>query len=304
MLRVKFSAWNRIKQTRAVRLLLQAGREWYEDDTFTLGAALAYYAVFSIAPMVLVSIGVASLVFGRRAAEGQIVQQIEDAVGPTVSRAIEHMLQYGYTSGSGTVATVIGVVLLLFAATGLFVQLQESLNRIWGVQPKPGRGLGGVIKDRFWSFVVVLCIGGLFLASLVTNAALAALGRFVDPSALPGRVYLWQAFDLVISFAFFTLLFALVYQLLPDAKIAWKDVWVGAAVTALLFIVGNHLIGLYLGRSGVTSTYGAAGSLVVILLWVYYCSQVLLFGAEFTQVYACREGKPIEPADNAMPRAG
>ena len=220
-------------------------------------------------------------------------------LAPRSARAIESTLSYAYASGSGTTATIISLALLLFAATGLFSQLQDALDIIWEVQPNPAQG-AGVLKDRFWSFVMVLAIGAMLLCLLVAHAVVLAVGRFVDASQIPGSLHVWHALDLAISFVFLTLLMALIYQVLPDVRIAWRDVWVGAGLTALLFLLGNYLIGLYLSRSTIASAYGAAGSFVVILLWVYYASQALLFGAEFTQVYAKRGGRPIEPADNAV----
>ncbi len=179
-------------------------------------------------------------------------------------------------------------------------QLQDALNIIWDVKPKPGRGVPGVLKDRFWSFVMVLAVGALLLCLLGVHAVVLMVGRFVDASQIPGNLYVWHALDLAISFVFLTLLMALVYKVLPDVRIAWRDVWVGAGLTALLFLLGSYLIGLYLSRSATASAYGAAGSFAVILLWAYYASQALLFGAEFTQASAKRNGRPIAPTDNAV----
>ena len=189
--------------------------------------------------------------------------------------------------------------LLGFGATGAFAQLQDALNTIWGVVPKPGRGVLGILQDRLFSFMLVIGIGFLLLVSLVLSAALAALGKFFG-YLLPVPEAILHIVNFVLSFGVITLLFAMMYKILPDVKIGWSDVWIGAAMTALLFSVGKFLIGLYLGKSGVASAYGAAGSLVVILLWVYYSSQILLFGAEFTFVYANKYGSHIEPSDNAV----
>lgn len=293
-------SFDRLRQATIIQLLKKAAEDWYEGKTFMLGAALAFYAVFAIAPVLLMTIAIASLILGKEAAQVQLAQRIADAVGPTVAQAIESTLSYAYSSGSGTTATIISCVLLLFAATGLFSQLQDALNTIWDVKPKPGRGLLGVLKDRFWSFVMVLVIGALLLCLLVVHAVVLSVGRFVHASQVPGSLLVWHALDLAVSFVFLTLLVAMVYQVLPDVRIAWRDVWVGAGLTALLFLLGNYLISLYLNRSATASAYGAAGSFVVILLWVYYASQILLFGAEFTQVYAKRSRRPIEPADNAV----
>jgi membrane protein len=192
----------------------------------------------------------------------------------------------------------------LFAATGLFGQLQDALDTIWKVKPKPGRGLWGVVRDRFWSFVIVLIIGALVLALLLVHSALALVERFLEPAGIPASLYFWRLVNLVSSLVILSLAFALIYQVLPDADIAWRDVWLGSGLTAVLFLLGNYLISLYLGWSNVTTAYGAAGSLVVLLLWVYYSAQIFLFGAEFTQVYARRQGKAIEPAANALAVTG
>jgi membrane protein len=210
-----------------------------------------------------------------------------------VGQAVQDLAKAGQDTGAGIWATVISAAVLVIGATSVFAQLQEALNLIWRVKPKEGRGLWDVIRDRIWSFAVVVVIGFLLLVSLVITTALAALAQYL-PAALA-----WQVVNWLISFGLVTLLFALIYKILPDAAIDWEDVWVGAAVTALLFTVGKYLIGLYLGQSGVVSTYGAAGSLVVILLWVYYSSQILLFGAEFTHVYALDRRKPLRPLENA-----
>lgn len=288
-----------LKQTRPVRLIIQAGQEWSEDKTLELGAALAYYAVFAIAPVILIAIAAASLVFGRQAAEGNITDQLESTVGPTVAGAISASLQYSYRSGSGVLATFVGVGVLFVSAMGLFGQLQSSLNTIWGVRPKPGRGLKGIVTDRLGSFLAVLGACLLILATMAANMVLSALNQMVVPEQLPAGMYAWRLLTAGVSFVLLTIAMAMVFKLLPDVIIAWRHVWVGAIVSTLLLILGNYLISLYLQWSGVSSTYGAAGSLVVILLWAYYSAQVLLFGAEFTLVYARNSGEPIRPAGNA-----
>jgi YihY family inner membrane protein len=218
-----------------------------------------------------------------------------------VGDAIGSVTDYARKGGGGSLATLFGMTILFFGATSVFAQLQDALNTIWGVKPADETTWTSAIKDRLWSFAVVLGIGFLLLVSLVLSAALAAAAQFLTPSTLPGGAYLWQALNWFVSFGLVALLFALIYKLLPDAQIEWSDVWVGAAVTALLFACGKYLIGLYLGRSTWISAYGAAGSLVVVLLWVYYSSQIFLFGAEFTYVYANQAGKPLRPKRNAEP---
>jgi membrane protein len=288
----------RLRGGRAVQALVQAVVAWSQGRAFEQGAALAYYAVFAIAPILLLAIAVASLVFGREAAAGRIAAQLESTLGPTVATAIEDALHYGYTSGSGWRATVASGVALFFAATGFFIQLQSALNDIWHVRPKAGRGVWGVVVDRLWSFVAVVGVGILLLGAMVLTTGLTALSRWW-PAEWAGSLLFWRVVSFVVSFVFATLAVAFVYRLLPDADIDWRDVWVGAAVSSALFLFGNGLIAWYLQVSGVTSAYGAAGSLVVILLWVYYSSQVLLFGAELTQAYARHGGKPLRPSRNA-----
>jgi membrane protein len=272
--------------------------QWMEAKPFQLAAALAYYTIFSLAPLLLIAIAVASLAFGREATEKQILSTFQGMIGPQGAEAIQTMLQGAGSIGSGILASIVGVVTLLIGAGGVIGQLHESLNTMWGVEPKPGRGLWGMIRDRFISFAGVLGLGFLLLVSLLITTALTAAIQFFS-GVLPGGTVVWQAIELLVSIALITGLFALIFKLLPDAHIAWGDVWVGAALTAVLFTLGKFLIGLYLGHSGVTSTYGAAGSIVLILLWVYYSALILFFGAEFTQVYANTCGTGIRPTAEA-----
>jgi membrane protein len=274
----------------------ETGLKWWRDDTFRLGAALAYYTIFSLAPVVLIVVFVAGLVFGQETARRQLLEEIRNTVGAPVSRAIEATVTSENTISGDLLATAVSVVVLLIGATTVFAELQSALNNVWGVRARSG-GVWDLVKVRFWSFTVVLGIGFLLLVSLVISAALAALVELF-PWAASGA-WLWRLVNGLLSFGLITLLFALIYKILPDVAIAWSDVWIGAALTALLFTVGKYLIGLYLGRSSWVSAYGAAGSLVVVLVWVYYSSQILLFGAAFTQVYARRSGKPLVPTKNA-----
>jgi membrane protein len=274
--------------------------EWYTSKTFELGAALAFYAIFSVAPVMVLAFTAASLVLGKEAAQSRVTQEIEGTVGHTVAVAIQATARYTYRSGSGVPATVLSIVFFGFGATGLFLQLQSALNAIWEVTPKSGRGLRGVLHDRLGSFLAVLGISALLLAELLVTAALVALGQTLPASITPPGFPLWRAVTFVVSWVFLTLSLALIYRILPDAKIAWHDVWVAAGVSALLFLLGNHVIGWYLAATSITSVYGAAGSIVIVLLWVYYSSQVVLFGAEFTRVYAKYRGSPLEPKENAV----
>jgi membrane protein len=281
-------------------ILKKAGSDWMEDQAPTLGAALAYYTVFSLAPLLIIAIAIVGLVFGQEAAQGQIFEQLRGLLGEASAKAMQDMVQNANSKPStGVVATLIGVVTLLFGASGVFGQLQTSLNAIWDVEPKPGRGILGLVRDRILSFGFILVVGFLLLVSLLLTAAVAVVAQWFG-GMLPAMETLAQILNFVLSLAVITLLFAMIFKFLPDAKIAWHDVWIGAFITALLFTVGKFALGLYLAKSGVGSSYGAAGSLIVLLLWVYYSSQILFFGAEFTQVYANRFGSHVAPTDNAV----
>jgi membrane protein len=274
--------------------------QWVEDGPFQLAAALSYYTLFSLAPLLIIAIAIAGFAFGREAAQNQIVETIQGLIGRDSAQAVQQMIQNASNKpGTGVISTFFGVIVLLFGAGGVVGQLQTSLNTIWGVAPKAGLGLWGFVRQRFISFAMVLGIGFLLLVSLVISAFLTALTQIMG-TFLGGAAFIAHALDVIVSFAFVTALFAMIYKFLPDARIHWRDVWIGAALTSLLFTVGKFLIGLYLGSSGVTSAYGAASSLVTILLWVYYSSLIFFFGAEFTQVYASQYGSGVVPAENAQ----
>jgi membrane protein len=279
-------------------LLKEAASAWSRDRAPRLGAALAYYTVFSLVPFLVVVIAVIGLVFGQQAAQSAILSQIGELVGEQSAAAIKDMIQRADQPSAGLFATALAVGTLLLGASGVFGQLQDALNTVWGVEPKEGRGLWGFIKDRFLSFVAVLGTGFLLLVSLILSSALAAFGKWFG-GWLPFPEAVMQLMNFVLSFVVITGLFALIFKVLPDARVAWRDVWIGAALTAVLFTIGKFALGLYLGKSNVASAYGAAGSLVLVLLWVYYSAQILLYGAEFTQVYANRVGERIVPAPDA-----
>jgi len=282
-----------------LRLLKQTFTEWSEDKAPRLAAALAFYTVISLAPLLLIAITIAGLVFGQQAAQGQIVEQLQGLVGKDIAATIQTMLKGSNQPAVSNLASVISIATLVFGASGVFAQLQDALNTIWGVAPKPGRGVKGVIKVRFLSFAMVLVIGFLLLVSLALSAGLAILGAFLS-ALVPGLITLWQVVNFLISFAVIALLFAALYKVLPDVKIAWSEVWLGATITALLFELGKFLLGLYFSRSTISSTYGAAGSFVILLLWAFYSAQILLFGAEFTQVYFKQSGSRIIPSEDAV----
>ena len=280
-------------------LIKEAAADWSHDRAPRLGAALAYYTVFSLVPFLVVVIALIGLVLGQEAAQSAILSHIATLVGDQSAAAIKDMIQRADQPSTGLVATGLAVVTLLFGASGVFGQLQDALNTVWGVEPKEGRGVWGFIKDRFLSFVAVLGTGFLLLVSLILSSALAAFGKWFS-GLLPLPEALLHLFNFVLSFVVVTGLFALIFKVLPDARVAWRDVWVGALLTAALFTIGKYALGLYLGKSNVASAYGAAGSLVLILVWVYYSAQILLYGAEFTQVYANRLGERIVPAPDAQ----
>lgn len=294
------SHWSDAFRPRTLwHLIKEAAADWSHDRAPRLGAALAYYTVFSLVPFLVVVIALIGLVFGQEAAQSAILSHIATLVGDQSAAAIKDMIQRADQPSTGLVATGLAVVTLLFGASGVFGQLQDALNTVWGVEPKEGRGVWGFIQDRFLSFVAVLGTGFLLLVSLILSSALAAFGKWFS-GLLPFPEALLHLFNFGLSFVVVTGLFALIFKVLPDAKVAWRDVWVGALLTSALFTIGKYALGLYLGKSNVASAYGAAGSLVLILLWVYYSAQILLYGAEFTQVYANRLGERIVPAPNAQ----
>jgi membrane protein len=263
--------------------------EWSKDDALSLGAALAYYTIFSMAPLLVLVIAIAGLVFGRAAAQGQIVTQIQDTIGPAGAKTIEDMIERASHPASGVVATVVSLLTMVFGASGVFGQLQSSLNKIWDVHGKTRGGIRGQLERRGSAFLMILAIGFLLLLSVAASTALSIVHGFLDEQfPILGQVLPLANFAL--SFGVVTLMFAMILKVLPEVSIEWRDVWLGALVTSLLFTIGKALIGLYLGRAGVTSVYGAAGSLVLVLLWIYYSSQLLFLGAEFTEVYSRRYG--------------
>ena len=284
----------RIRVTTIFKLFKETFQEWQRDKASLLAAALAYYTVFSITPLLVIAIAIAGAVFGQDTAKGEILAQVNDLVGEKGAQAIEMTLDNVNQPQLKSAASIISIIVLLIGASGVFAQLQDALNTVWNVKAKPKGGIWLFIRKRLLSFGMVLVIGFLLLVSLIVSAVLAGISK-LEISPLPGFTPLWQLLNFGVSFGFISLLFALIYKYLPDAKIRWKDVWVGAIITALLFSLGKYLIGLYLGRGSFGSAYGAAGSLIVFLAWVFYSAQILLFGAEFTQVYARKYGRQIRP---------
>jgi membrane protein len=273
--------------------------DWNEDDASRLAASLAFYTLLSLAPMLIILVALAGMVLGPEAARGQISAELGRFVGHEAAKGVEAVLASARSPAGGTISTIVGSIVLFVGASGVFGELQFSLNHIWEVKAKPGRGILGEIRDRFFSFTMVLGVAFLLLVSLVLSTVVSAAGRlFAD--ALPGGELLWQLLSFLFSFASVTVLFALIFKIVPDVEIRWSDVWAGAAMTALLFTIGKSLLGIYLGKASFNSSYGAAGSLVVLVVWVYYSAQILFLGAEFTQVQARRRGQPLKPTAKAV----
>ena len=265
----------------------QTFQEFLSDKVPRLGAALAYYTIFSIAPLLLIAIAIAGMAFGQDAARNQITGQLSAVLGKTAAEAVNDMVANAAKPKTGTVATVLGIVTLLLGASGVFGQLKDALNTIWDVKPKKSGGILGMLRERFLSMAMVMGVGFLLLVSLVLDAAISGAAKRFIPESMAAIA---QTIQIIVSLGVVTVLFAAMFRFLPDLKIQWRDVWLGAAFTSLLFVVGKFALGVYLTRSAVGSAYGAAGSLVVLLLWIYYSAQILLFGAEFTQVYARTHG--------------
>jgi membrane protein len=292
-MKARLAAWRDV--------LVTTFKNWFAHDSTSESAALAYYTVFSLAPVLLVVVAIAGAVFGPDAVRGRIVRQFGGLMGKEQAELVQIVLQKAQQETTSGLATVIGLVTFVFGATAVFAQLQASLNRIWEVEPKPGHFLQDFIRKRLLSFAIVVAIGFVLLVSLVVSAGVEALQNYVAERVAGNAVWLQWA-NAFLSFFLFTLLFAMIYRILPDARIPWRDVWLGAVATSILFVVGKWAIGLYLGRTAVTSAFGAAGSVVVLLLWVYYASFIVLLGAEFTRAYAKRLEKHVTPPEAGAQR--
>jgi len=270
--------------------------EWSEDKVPRMAAAIAFYAVFSLTPIVVIAFKLAEMTFGTEIALREILTQAAFLIGNEGADGIRSLIENGQPRPASPTSTLLGLAAMAFAATGVFTELKDSLNTIWEVQPKPGLGLLEIVRHRFFAFAMVLVIWFLMLVSLITSTAMAALSEYAS-SYFVG----FQALESTVSLALITLLFALIYRVLPDVTVAWRDVWLGAVVTAILFVVGKSLFGLYLGHSSIGSSYGAAGSLVIVILWTYYSCLILLFGAEISQVQARLRHARVEPNETAVP---
>ncbi|HEY2805627.1 MAG TPA: YihY/virulence factor BrkB family protein [Gemmatimonadales bacterium] len=295
-----------VTTTQFFTLLRKAASAWNDDDASSMGAALSYYTLFSIAPLLVIVIAVGGLIFGRDATQGQILIQLRGLIGDAGARAAQDLLQSANSPAKSAMAAIVGSITLLLGASSVFTELYGDLNKIWRIPSAPKTsGIVQLIRTRILSFGMIIGVGFLLVVSLVISAALAAAGAWWG-----ARVTDWpsvvQAINAIVSLAIITLAFAMIYKVLPRADIAWRDVWIGALVTALLFEIGKLLIGIYLGTTRIASAFGATGSLVVFLVWVYYSAQIFLLGAEFTWVYAYRQGSRAseEPPAPAPRRAG
>jgi len=284
---------------KQIAFLKKIGFYWSEDKVPSFAAALAYYTLFSLGPLLVICITIGSIFLEKASVQAQILNNIDQTLGHESARQMQTIIQALTTTPADVMTTVIGIAVLIFGASGLFGQLQLSLNSIWGVKPRSGRGLMGIIKDRFLSFTMVLGVAFLLLVSMLLSIILTAISTYVS-RLIPGSQGISLMPDFIISMSVQILLFAMIFKTLPDVSLKWENVWLGAFVTALLFTVGKILLGFYLSRSNGATVFGAASSLIVILIWVYYSAQILFIGAVFTKVYTLAAGDPILPTKNAI----
>ena len=289
---------NRIK--RWFRIIYRAFREFYADSGMKLAASLSYYTLFSMGPMLVVIISFAGIFFGREAAQGEIYGQIKDLIGPQAALEVQNIIANIQHTDGGVTGAIIGIALLLLGATGVFSEIQSSINYIWSVRAKPAKGWLKILINRLISFSLVISCGFILLVSLVINAVLELLSKELQNYLPHLTVVLFDVINNGLIFTVITILFSIIFKVLPDASIRWKDIFIGAGFTALLFMIGKFLIGFYLGNARIGITYGAAGSIIIIMLWVYYSSIILYFGAEFTKVYAIHNGVGIRPRKTAV----
>ena len=285
----------------AWKLLKRTAEEWLSDKAPQLGAALAYYTVFSLAPLILLLLAIIGVIFRDDPAGAwtRVTEQMSYFLDKSAVEVVQNIAEKASQPGKSTLATIIGIALALFGASGVFGQLQDALNTVWGVKAKPGLGMWGFLRTRFLSFAMVAGVCFLLLVSLAIEALLKAFSHYIQ-TAIPGGLVIAVSIYLIFDFAVITTLFAMIFKILPDVKTQWRDMWVGAAMTAIFFLIGKWALGLYLGSGAAASAYGAASSLITLLLWIYYSSQILLFGAEFTQVYASEFGAALKPDTYAV----
>jgi membrane protein len=287
---------------KAIYSLLKATvTAWLNVDAARVAAALAFYTLLSMAPLVVLSISIAGMVLGENVARDHLIQEVGGMVGPQAASALRTVVANAHEQvGSGVLGTIVGLAILLIGASAVFGELQYALDTIWGVKPKPGLGFKGLVRERLFSFSMVVAVAFLLLVSLIVSTVLTAMGRFVADS-LPGGATLWQIINFVASLVVTSALFATIFKVVPDVDVRWRDVWPGALFTAVLFSAGRQLLGYYLGTSSVASSYGAAGSVVALVVWVYYSAQLVFLGAEFTRAFVQQYGREIKPAKNAVP---
>jgi membrane protein len=279
------------------KLTTKTYSEWSEDRALRFSAALAYYAVFSITPVLIIAIAVAGVLFGEQAARGEILQQLSNLLGEKAAAEVQGLIQAASNKPKSAIATAVGIITLLVGASGVFGQLKDALNTIWGVRIKPGAAIKDFIRDYLISFGMVMAVGFLLIVSLVVTTAVQAVSHYM--TALVPISALTAPLTELGSFALMSLLFAMIYKVLPDVQLQWHDVWTGAIVTGILFTAGKYLIGLYLATSSVASSFGAAGALILVLVWIYYSTVIFFFGAEFTKVYSRECGRGVKPSKHA-----
>ena len=290
--------WNRV--SLFWKILKQTFTRWSDREPFNNSVIIAYYTIFSLPGLLVIIINLAGVLFGSEAVTHQVSGQISGLVGQDTAKDIEAMILEGSKSKGTVLSTVLSIATLLFGATGVFYQMQQVLNRMWDVKPKPKGKLLKLVKDRVFSFGLILVVGFLLLVSLVLSAALTSVSDWVDSMLSEAFAVVFYVLDIVVSIGIITLLFASIFKFLPDARIRWGDVWVGAFLTSILFVLAKFALGLYFGNANPASAYGAAGTIILIMLWVSYAGLIVLFGAEFTQVYAEAHGRHVEPDSDAM----
>jgi len=284
---------------RFLSLLREAFSEWQNDKASVWGASLSYFTLFSLSPLLLIVISLAGLFFGRQAVEGNIVRELRGLLGDSGATLLQQTIQNAQKPSTSIITTIIGLVTLLLGASGVFGQLKDALNAIFNVTKKSSGGIKGLIVEKLLTFSMVAVIGFLLIISLVASAVISGITAYFS-SIFPFPEYVLEIINFAVSFGLITLLFAIIYKVLPDIQIPWKYIWIGSAVTSLLFTIGKTLIGLYLGFSSVGSSYGAAASVIIILVWVYYAAMIFFYGAEITQVYARRNGATLLPKKGAV----
>lgn len=273
---------------------------FYEDDSMSYASSIAFYTIFSLPAILIIALSIGTTFYERSVVQDEMINQVERLIGMNSEKEITEIISNATMDATSAFAKVVGVVTLIFSATTVFISLQSSLNKMWGIKPKPGRGMVKFVINRLISLAMVAVMGFILLVSLIIDAILVIFQGFLSKLMEGLTLYILQGLNLIISFSIVTLIFALIFKVLPDANVKWRDVWVGAFVTTILFSIGKYLIGFYLGSSSFSSAYGAAGSLVIILVWIYYSTIIVLFGAELTSVYTEVTGERIKPTDTAV----